>query len=80
MVGMAFVVGIIYTLYRFAVDADDFAGVNHRTLIRIHSFPLLGETFTTGFITAAGMLSAHHNVSLAAQMLIIITAIFYRTL
>ena len=80
MIRRTLVIGIINTVGRLTVDADGRAGVGHRALERIHSLSFLRETLAAGIITAAGVLSAHHNISLAAQMLIIVGTIVYRTL
>ena len=79
MVRMAFVIGVVYTFYCLAVNADGFAGVNHRTLIGVHPLSFGDKALTAGSVTAAGMLSSYHDVSLATQVLVIITAIFYNT-
>ena len=79
MIGMTFVIGIVYTFYRFAVDTDGLAGMDDRTFEGIQSLPLLDKALAAGPVTAAGMLSAHHDVSLAAKMLVIVGTIFHRT-
>ena len=79
MVGMAFIIGIINTFYRFAVNTDGLAGMRNGAFERIHSLLLLPETLAAGAVAAAGMLPAHHNISFAAQMLFIVGTVFHRT-
>jgi len=79
MICVAFVIGVVDTFYRFAVNADGSAGVGNGALKGIHTLLLLSEALTAGAVAVAGMLPAHHNVSLAAQMLVIVGTIFYRT-
>lgn len=79
MFRVAFVIGIVDTFHRFTINADGSAGMGYGTFKRIHPFPLLPEAVTAGFVAAAGMLSAHHDVSLAAEMLVIVGTIVYRT-
>ena len=79
MVGMTFVIGIVDAFHRFTVNADGPAGMGNGAFKGIHSLPLLPETLAAGAVTAAGVVSAHHNVSLTAQMLIIVGTVFYRT-
>ena len=79
MVSMTFVIGIVDTFHRFAVNADGSAGMGNGAFKGIHALLLLPETFTAGIVTATGLLSAHHNVSLAAQVLVVVGTIVYRT-
>jgi len=72
MIGMAFIIGIINAFRCLAVNADGFAGMDYRTFERIGSCPLLNKAFAAGIITIAGMLSAHHNISLTAQAILIV--------
>ena len=79
MVGMAFVVGIVHTFHRFAVYADGLAGMHHGALKGIHALPSLGEALAAGFLTAAGLLSAYHDIAFAAAAFLIIATIFHTT-
>ena len=79
MIRMAFIIGIINALLRFAVDADGFARMDHGAFEGIHALPLLNKAFTAGSVAIAGALSSHHDISLAAQMLFIIGTILHRT-
>lgn len=79
MVGVAFVIGIVDTFYRFTVNADGSAGMGNGALKGIHTLLLLSEALTAGAVAVAGMLSAHTNVPLTAQMLVIVGTIVYRT-
>ena len=73
------VIAVIDTLDRFTVDADGFAWMRQGVTERIPSLPLLRKAFTAGALTVAGMLAAHHDVSLAAQTVLIIGTIFHNT-
>jgi hypothetical protein len=77
MFRMAFVIGVIDTFHRFTVNADGLAGMDHGTFKGIRSLFSLTEALTAGAVTTAGMGSTHHNIPLAAQMLLIIAAVFH---
>ncbi len=81
MIRMTLVIGIIDTLHRLTVDADRLAGMDYGTLERIPALPLLHEALAAGAVTAAGMLPSHHDISLAAQMLLLIVVgtVLHRT-
>jgi len=79
MLGMTFVIRIVDTLHSLTVDADNLAGMNHRTLKRIHSLPLLNKALTAGRLTIAGMFSAHHDIPLAAQTILIVDTVLHCT-
>ena len=53
--------------------------MGHGTLERIHPFSLLRKALAAGFVTVAGMLSAHHDVALAAQALVVVGTVFHST-
>jgi len=53
--------------------------MKYGTLKSILSLSSLNKTLAAGFTTAAGMLSAYHDIALAAQMLLIVGTIFHRT-
>lgn len=74
------VIAVIDTLYCLTVDADGLAGMGQGTGKGITSLSLLRKAFAAGAVTIAGMLAAHHDVSLAAQTILIIGTIFHNTL
>ena len=80
MIRHTLVIAVIDALYRLAVDADGFAGMGQGTGKGITSLSLLCKAFTAGTVTVAGMLAAYHDVSLAAQTILIIGTIFHNTL
>jgi hypothetical protein len=63
---MAFVIGIIYTFYRLAVNADGLAGMNNGAFEGIPALSFLNEALAAGSVTAAGMLPAHADIPFAA--------------
>jgi len=73
MLRMTFIIGIIDTLCRLAVDADRPAWMIERTDIRVA--PSLGKTFAASTVTIAGMAASHHDIPFATTILLIITAI-----
>ena len=72
VIRMTFIIGIINALYRFTVNADGLAGMHHGALEGIRALPPLGETLAAGFPTAAGLLSAYHDIPFAAILVLII--------
>ncbi len=79
MIRRTLIIGIINAVGCLAVNTDGLAGMGHRALERVHSLPFLREALAAGVVTAAGMLTAHHNISLATQMLLIVGTIIHRT-
>ena len=77
MIRMTFVIGIIDAFYRFAVNADGLAGMNHGAFKGTHPLPLLKEALAAGVVAIAGMFSAHHNIPFAAQAILIVGTILY---
>ncbi len=73
------VIAVIDTFYRLAVDADGTAWMRQGTGKRILSISLLCKTFATGAVTVTGMLAAYHDITLAAQTILIIRTVFYNT-
>jgi len=80
MLRMALIVGIVDTFHGLAVDADRLAGMDDGTLKRPHPLSLLQKALAAGVITAAGMFSAHHDIPLAAQTVLIIGTVLYLAL
>ena len=78
MLRKASVVSIVLTLACFAVNSDGSAGMFQSADIRVRT-SLLGKTLTAGIVLGAGMLAAHHDISLAAKLVLVIGAIFHRT-
>ena len=77
MLRMTLIVGIVHALFRLTVDADRAAGVLQRTYISV--IPSLGKTLAAGAVTVAGMTASHHDIALAAIILLIVTAVFHAT-
>lgn len=79
MIRYTLVIAVMNAFYSLTVDADRLAGMCDRTGKRIRSFSLVVKAFAAGIITVAGVLSCHHNISLAAQTVLIIGTAFYDT-
>lgn len=77
MIRHALVIAVINTFYRLTVDADRMAWMRQGITERFSSLSLLRKALTTGAVTVAGVLAAHHDVSLAAQTVLIIGTIFH---
>lgn len=74
MFGVAFVIAVIHTLYRFTVNADRPARVFQRTAVSV--VPLLGKTLTAGIRAAVRMGAAYHDIAFAAAPLLIVRTVF----
>ena len=79
MICHALVIAVINTFYRLTVDADRMAWMRQGITERFSSLSLLRKALTTGAVTVTGVLAAHHDVSLAAQTVLIIGTIFHNT-
>ena len=79
MIRHTLIIAVIDALDCLAVDADGPAGMRQGVTERIPSLSLLRKAFTAGAVTVAGMFAAHHDVSLAAQTVLIIGTIFHNT-
>ena len=79
MICHALVIAVINTFYRLTVDADRMAWMRQGITERLSSLSLLRKALTAGAVTVTGMLAAHHDVSLAAQTVLIIGTIFHNT-
>ena len=79
MIRHTLIIAVIDALDCLAVDADGPAGMRQGVTERIPSLPLLCKAFTAGALTVAGMFAAHHDISLAAQTVLIIGTIFHNT-
>ena len=75
MLGNAFVIAVIGTVYCLAVDADGFARVLQRAGKPVSSH--LRKALAAGIVLTARALSANHNVSLATALTFVIYAIFH---
>ena len=73
----AAVIRIVHTLHCLTVDADMLARMRHGTRKAVTA-PLV-KTFTTCIFTVAGMLSAHHDIALAAAVVFVVGTIAYST-
>ena len=79
MICHALVIAVINTFYRLTVDADRMAWMRQGITERFSSLSLLRKALTAGAVTVTGVLAAHHDVSLAAQTVLIIGTIFHNT-
>ena len=79
MIRHTLIIAVIDTLDCLTVNADSPAGMGQGVTERIPSLSLLRKAFTAGAITVTGMFAAHHDVSLAAQTVLIIGTIFHNT-
>ena len=79
MIRHTLIITVIDALYRLTVDADRMAWMRQGAAERIPPLSLLCKAFTAGSVTVAGMLAAHHDITLAAQTILIIGTIFHNT-
>lgn len=79
MVRMTFVVGVVNTLHGFTVDADRGTWMRHGALEGIPSLPLLQKAFAAGTVTVISVLTAHHDVTFAAQVLVVVGTVIHCT-
>ena len=77
MIRHALVIAVINTFYSLTVDTDGMAWMRQRITERLSSLSLLCKALTAGAVTVTGVLAAHHDVSLAAQTVLIIGTIFH---
>ena len=77
MIRHTLVIAVINTFYRLTVDADRMAWMRQGIAERFSSLSLLRKALTAGAVTVTGVLAAHHDVSLAAQTVLIIGTIFH---
>ena len=77
MIRHTLVIAVIDTFDRLTVDADRMAWMRQGITERFSSLSLLRKALTAGAVTVTGVLAAHHDISLAAQTVLIIGTIFY---
>lgn len=77
MIRHTLIITVIDALYRLTVDADRMAWMRQGITERFSSLSLLCKAFTAGSVTVAGMLASHHDITLAAQTILIIGTIFH---
>lgn len=77
MIRHTLIITVIDALYRLTVDADRMAWMRQGAAERIPPLSLLRKALTAGAVTVTGVLAAHHDVSLAAQTVLIIGTIFH---
>lgn len=73
------IITIINALYCLTVDADRMAWMRQGIAERFSSLSLLRKALAAGAVTITGMLTSHHDVSLAAQTVLVIGTIFHNT-
>ena len=79
MIRHTLVIAVINTFYRLTVDTDGMTWMRQRITERLSSLSLLRKALAAGAVTITGMLTSHHDVSLAAQTILIIGTIFHNT-
>ena len=79
MIRHTLVIAVINTFYRLTVDTDGMAWMRQGITVRLSSLSLLRKALAAGAVTITGMLTSHHDVSLAAQTILIIGTIFHNT-
>ena len=77
MIRHTLIITVIDALYRLTVDADRMAWMSQGAAERIPPLSLLRKALTAGAVTVTGVLAAHHDVSLAAQTVLVIGTIFH---
>ena len=77
MIRHTLIITVIDALYRLTVDADRMAWMSQGAAERIPPLSLLRKALAAGAVTITGMLTSHHDVSLAAQTVLIIGTIFH---
>lgn len=77
MIRHTLIITVINALYCLTVDADRMAWMRQGIAERIPPLSLLRKALTAGTITVTGVLAAHHDVTLAAQTVLIIGTIFH---
>ena len=78
MLCLTFIIGIVAAFYRFAVDLRH--PVRISVCVSCAALLLLFKILTAGFITAAGLCAAYHNVVSAAAVSVMKAAGFHTTL
>ena len=73
------IITVIDALYRLTVDADRMAWMRQGIAESFSSLSLLRKALAAGAVTITGMLTSHHDVSLAAQTVLVIGTIFHNT-
>ena len=78
MICRAFVITVVDTFHRLAVNADDLTGMlncaGKSVILSVR------KAFTAGSLFGAGMLPAHHDITLTAILAFVIYAVFNRTI
>lgn len=79
MIRHTLVIAVINTFYRLTVDTDGMAWMRQGITERLSSLSLLRKALAAGAVTITDMLTSHHDVSLAAQTVLVIGTIFHNT-
>ena len=80
MLRRTFIIVIMGAVGGFAVDTDVARGVAGAAGIRIAAAFSLNKALTAGLTLTTGAFAPHHNVSLGAQIFLVIYAVFHSTL
>ena len=80
MVRHALIIVVIHTLHRLAVNADIAGWMGYGTGEGTHAISLLCKALTAGLVAAAGVLSAHTDITLATQMFRVVNTVINATL
>jgi hypothetical protein len=74
---MALVVGIVHTFHSLTVNADRSAGMIKGTDIRV--LASIGKAVAAGLPAGVRVLASHHDIALAAAIILIIAAVLHTT-
>jgi hypothetical protein len=74
---MTLVVGIVHTFHSLTVDADRSAGMVKGAHIRV--LAPVGKAVAAGLPAGVRMLASHHDITLAAAIVLIIAAVLHTT-
>jgi hypothetical protein len=74
---MALVVGIVHTFHSLTVDTDRSTGMIEGTDIRV--LAPVGKAVAAGLPAGVRVLASHHDIALAAAIILIIAAVLHTT-
>ena len=80
MLGRTLIIVIIGTVAGFTVNTDIVGGMTGAVGIGIAAASSRYKALTAGLTLTTGTLAAHHDVSLGAQVLLVVYAVFHNTL
>ena len=80
MLRRTLIILVVHALGRLTVDTDIVGGMTGAIGVGVAAAPAGEKALAAGLISAAGMLSSHHNVPLGTQSLLVVHTIFHSTL